>query len=613
MSEACRIGHAALRRAAPACLRWPVVFGLLAVLVPAAAAQVSPGPLSRSHRSLEGPKQCFRCHARTAEEMRGQCLDCHKEIAWLQSNGRGLHGRPGIGECAGCHAEHGGSDASLIWFAEGEVSQFDHARAGWPLSGRHATVQCGECHQDRFRTSDAARLSRREDPANSYIGLERECVACHRDAHRGTLGTDCSECHLPTAWRATPGFDHAQTGYKLTGGHSGVECRKCHPSSVGRGAEQREGARAVSRTLPHAECSPCHRDVHQGRAGTSCSRCHTTAGFQRVREVVFDHQRTRYPLEGRHLDVKCGACHRREARATGAPSATVSLAHDRCSDCHADTHGGQFVGRGERGDCAACHRVDGWRPTTFSASDHARLGLPLEGRHAKIECAACHGPDRKGSQRALPAGTPGTARWALALGDVPCVACHADPHQGYFAAAARGPKKQDCLVCHNVEAFRPSIVDARVHRRFDFPLAGAHLATPCERCHKGMADRSPVPAIPAVARDGAAPLIFTAEGKCVSCHENPHGRQFAQRSDEGSCGACHGDRTFKPATRFDHDTGTVFPLLQAHRDVACDRCHERKEDVAGRLRMVYRPLTSVCRDCHRMPIRNRRARGNRSG
>ena len=79
-----------------------------------ARAQISPGPLSRAHQSLEGPLNCLKCHAGKAEALEKACLECHKPIATLQALKRGLHATIREQKCATCHPEHAGRDFSLI-------------------------------------------------------------------------------------------------------------------------------------------------------------------------------------------------------------------------------------------------------------------------------------------------------------------------------------------------------------------------------------------------------------------------------------------------------------------------------------------------------------------
>ena len=41
----------------------------------------------------------------------------------------------------------------------------------------------------------------------------------------------------------------------------------------------------------------------------ACARCHTTSDWKTVNKQNFDHEQTRYPLRGAHVEVKCETCH----------------------------------------------------------------------------------------------------------------------------------------------------------------------------------------------------------------------------------------------------------------------------------------------------------------
>jgi hypothetical protein len=68
------------------------IFCLLMVCVPA-QGQISPGPLSKAHQSLNGTTQCASCHQFGTSTPTFKCLDCHKEIARLLSENVGYHAR----------------------------------------------------------------------------------------------------------------------------------------------------------------------------------------------------------------------------------------------------------------------------------------------------------------------------------------------------------------------------------------------------------------------------------------------------------------------------------------------------------------------------------------
>jgi hypothetical protein len=561
-----------------------------------AMAQLSPGPLSRAHKDLDALLKCLDCHG-GEQSMADRCMDCHKAIAFLAIKGRGLHGRLPDQECSGCHVEHAGRDFALISFEEGSPEKFNHRRAGWPLDGRHADRRCEDCHKPEFQKSKTLEMSDRKDPENSYLGLDTSCVSCHADVHRRSLGLRCGECHTPVSWKELPNFDHALTGYPLTGKHTELKCEKCHNNADRQ-------AVAAPKPLPYGQCSSCHKDTHEGRLGPACSDCHVTTGFRDRGKRSIDHAHTGYPLAGKHLDVKCQGCHEKEMRP----------AYGRCLDCHTDQHADQLAGRADGGECAACHLVEGWKPSTFTVQDHDRIQFPLEGRHKVIDCALCHYPEqpRSGNTIAItpPGNKLGQAKVALRLGRPECTACHIDPHDGRLAAAFRNTDQPACTTCHGHEGFRPSTLTAQTHGTLGFPLEGAHASAPCLRCHEGIGGRPPesnmetaecTQAMPVVAPDQSPDeaLLFRADPRCISCHFNPHGGQFLSRRDGGNCGSCHDDNSFRPALKFDHNRTTRFPLLRAHGNVPCGICHERNRGDSGLATVTYRPVSLDCRECHR--------------
>lgn len=647
------------------------------ICLPVAHAQISPGPLAAAHEKLEGALQCSTCHGTGGKAgMTPRCLDCHKDIAWLAARRLGLHGTEAAQPCASCHPDHAGREFKLVTWTEGDSTRFDHRRTGWLLDGRHRTAECGDCHQAEFRRSPVAAMSRRSTSGPGWLGLDRACGTCHEDIHRGTLAVNCLECHDTRDWKPAPKFDHAKTRYPLTGKHLDVRCNECHLDPKRAIARNAAGqAIPVYRPLPFKQCSTCHEDPHRGGLGAACADCHETAGFRRVARGKFDHDRTRYPLQGRHAAVpcakchvdfstprgkkpsfssctachadphagtatlaakpvdcvachglegfrpatftvsqhrntryplegkhaqlKCGACHLKNPAGfspsrLGSSGVLMHPSAGRCRDCHGDDHGPQLAGT-EFTDCASCHRVAGWKPTTFGILNHAKLRLMLDGRHAEIACSACHGPNRPGLPPLPPRSWLGRAGVDLRPKETDCVSCHVDTHQGRFASGGARPQPAGCVACHDTRRFRPSTVDVPAHGRFAFPLEGAHRAIPCAACHQEMKRESRVSSlILASGRVQGLPFSVAARG-CEGCHTNPHGTQFAAR---GSCGSCHGVDGFRPAARFDHDRDAAFPLKGAHAAVPCLSCHVEKRNAAGTRLVIWRPLSGKCEGCH---------------
>jgi hypothetical protein len=634
------------------------------------AAQVSPGPLSKAHADLEGATKCLSCHASGSSSMDERCRECHREIEFQIRKGLGLHGQEAKTDCVLCHPDHAGSEFELITWEEGEPDRFDHRRAGWSLEGKHATLRCEQCHTPEFQKGAVMQLLMRRSATAGWLGLERDCLSCHRDYHQNTLAGDCLSCHTNEGWKPASRFGHARTVFPLTGKHIDTPCAKCH-LVPGRVELATGSGETVPRYKPVAfgDCSDCHNDVHAGQLGPRCVSCHVTDGFKVVERGKFDHSKTRYPLIGKHGVVECASCHdpqrawgnkprhdscdacHRDPHAgkatlsgqvvdcvechdlngfkpsiytvaqhgdtkyplegkhqtvacdrchTKEPEAQVLIRprYEHCRDCHRDLHGDQLARRADQGACETCHRVEGWKPSTFNVERHAETEFALAGRHAEVECAACHGPERRDLPPLPGPEILGEARVALTTVDQACRTCHYDPHDSRFEPQGARPIAAGCRACHAARAFVPSSVDAEFHGRLAYPLQGEHRAVPCVLCHEEL---KTAPATVLLTRVDGPKRLLTFETKherCDDCHASPHGDQFSHREDRGECGGCHLVDGWRPADRFDHERDAEFSLLGAHRKVTCDRCHGTTLDSEGRPFVAYRPLNKECRHCH---------------
>lgn len=595
-----------------------LALALLAVRALPAGAQVSPGPLARAHAELEGNRACFQCHppAGGHERMDDRCLTCHGEIAAMREARRGFHAKVVDRPCAKCHPDHGGREFQLVAFDEGTPGKFDHARAGYALEGAHAKVECRACHQPKNQRAAVVAKMKVKDHARSWLGLDTACASCHGDPHRGQLGLECARCHALAAWKPAAKFDHAATSYPLTGKHAQVECSKCHLApAVATTLDANGRPMPQWKPLPHGECSSCHKDPHAGRFGAACAKCHVTDDFHRINNATFDHDKTRYPLRGAHVTVACAKCH--DVKTAWGPKPPFA----RCDDCHRDAHAGQTahaalgagaaransggakIGAGAAAtgapansatDCAACHDLRAFSPSTFTVAAHQATKYPLAGAHARAKCSACHA---KGAEAS--AATLGPARVPLHPIHAICTDCHADPHRGRFSAGGARPRNEGCIACHGMERFSPSRVDAPFHAGFAYSLEGAHRAVPCATCHRELESPGATSGAATLRAAAQRALAFADDRrKCAECHRSPHGDQFAARKDRGACESCHGLDAFAPATRFDHNRDAAFKLDGAHAKVRCAGCHPTVAGANGARVVVYRPLSSKCESCH---------------
>ncbi len=612
---------------------------------PSVGAQISPGPLSGSHRALEGSAQCLKCHDRGKGVSAEKCLGCHVLLRDRVAARRGLHARPEYADCKSCHVEHQGAEADLVWWGKTGRAAFDHATTGYALAGAHARVTCEACHRERRRVAEAELRAGAASPARTFLGLPAACTGCHADPHHGQFaGRECTACHGLDAWRPAAAFDHSRARYPLTGRHAGVTCAKCHP------ADPADARRLKYSGIDFHECSACHRDPHSGRLGAGCASCHTTTGWKELDHARFDHSRTRYPLTGRHSGLACEKCHPvdradpgrlkltgidfRECSAChrdphsgrlGAGCASchatagwksydrarfdhsrtryplagrhavvacekchpagkpLQAAFARCTDCHADAHLGQLRARGDGGACEACHSVDGFTPPRYSIEDHARARYPLEGAHRAVPCDGCHGSlgDAERRHAAASAGLERISATRFRIAGTRCVDCHRDPHPPRPDGKAAG-----CETCHRPSAWRDVAFD---HSRTRFPLAGGHARVACARCHRA-----------ATAQAVTAPFALTALPlSCEGCHKDPHGGDLTRAGLASPCERCHTTGTWTP-TLFDHDRDTRFVLRGAHARVACAACHKPDPARSGGIR--YRPLPTDCKGCHAAPV-----------
>jgi hypothetical protein len=241
---------------------------------------------------------------------------------------------PEHGACAACHSTAG--------FAAPPAPDFDHAAwTGFAVLGAHAQENCTSCHPSMAARDDTHRTFGR---VADHFGEFRGCVTCHEDPHEGQFdGADlpavvqeregCARCHEETSFREFPrGFDHgAWTGFALIEGHGEASCSACHaplrrPDKLGRTWGRSNGA----------ACSDCHPDPHGGQfdvdGPADCARCHQS---DKPSYSSFDHDRdSRFPLDGRHRELACSACHLPATLPSGDEVVRYRPLGTACVDCH---------------------------------------------------------------------------------------------------------------------------------------------------------------------------------------------------------------------------------------------------------------------------------------
>lgn len=522
---------------------------------------MSPGDLSEPHAFLEGLENCKQCHGSDRKEIAKNCLSCHTFIKSQLEQKNGLHGRQDYAECELCHVEHHGREFELIYWPDG-LKAFNHSETGYDLTGEHKSLECRKCHREEMIVDRKQLSEAKRDMSRTYLGLSRDCESCHFDEHRAQLDSACQNCHTTDGWKPASGFDHSTAEFGLTGKHTEVKCEKCHRPILDV-ATSADTLYTHYTGLQFGECSACHKDIHQGRLGPNCSGCHTTSGWRTVNNASFDHDKTRYPLRGKHRALACEKCHRGgETRAR--------LAFGQCTDCHADFHEGDFTNHESQGKCELCHGVEGFRPARFTIAQHDSSDFPLLGAHLAVPCDACHFDDNAGTRKAA---------YSFSFATHNCRSCHKDPHEGKTNQWMTGG---DCRGCHTQSSWRAIDFD---HSRTDFSLNGKHLSVACRECHWNPEGDWRV-----------EKLQFKLKQQlCQDCHKDIHQGQFVT-AEVTRCEQCHSPEGWK-ALKFDHNSQSRFKLQGAHVKVPCNGCHKRES--AGEVEIIrYKPLGMACVDCH---------------
>lgn len=504
---------------------------------------------NRTNYKLEGLHKrasCASCHPpglpyakRYLGKPTAACTDCHKDP----------HGGPFASvvegdRCETCHSVQG--------FTPARYGIADHDRIRFRLEGAHRVVACGGCH-----------VEVQQQPPKLH-GTPTTCAGCHKDPHGGQFVADgapvsCSSCHGIQSFVPTVGFDHARTHFPLTGSHAKVLCTACHFRPA--------PGKPVQFNNVRESCEACHKDIHLGQfrggeqpeqgAARGCGDCHTMTPKFRI--AAFDHAKTRYALDGRHVQVACAKCHMQVMGPGGQNAVHYRLGTPACEACHHNPHlknAVPVVAPGAKGPveawtCRRCHTTRGWSAVPERVEfDHASTGTVLTGAHARAACSGCHRPaDRAGGQ--VPRA---------------CTGCHTDPHKGELGT--------QCTQCHSATNWRaPRTLPS--HETTRFPLTGAHTATECTACHTRLGRE----------------VYRGTTSICGDCHSRV--AQNIRKPDHRllgfgpGCQVCHSTFSWGPAI-VNH---TVWWALDGrHAAVDCIQCHGNG---------VWRGLSAACVSCHK--------------
>ena len=402
-------------------------------------------------------------------------------------------------------------------FSPGELSTSSSQPAGHEEFRSHSEFEneCWRCHQP-LRVKQAALCM------ECHIGIAEQIQATNGSHGAIVSVLNCYECHsdhkgkdFDPVLEAMEKYDHSIAPFSLRWHQVGydtlpVSCSACHITSP------EFGFTSGSCQECHASHSPDFIDQHVVEFGANCTGCHDGKDIM----ADFDHLNTMFPLDGKHAEARCAACH---------VSADFDHTPMDCIGCHSEplVHLNQFDP-----NCSTCHNTQAWMPALFDGQlfDHESGTAFSLVRHrvdysgATLACQGCHSP----------------SDFDVSL-DI-CKTCHAEKasefmeeHTQQFGAA--------CLDCHD-GIDRLSDFDHASR----FPLQGRHAEIECESCHEEKVFRG-------------------TPTECVHCHAEPeiHAGFFGLK-----CDYCHTADAWTPAQIRMH----TFPLDHGRQpDLACQVCH----------------------------------------
>jgi hypothetical protein len=415
-----------------------------------------------------------------------------------------------------------------------------------------------------------------------------KCVACHNEIrarinlnkgfHATIGGKHCFECHKEHHGQRfeiirfdKKLFNHSSVGFALQGAHARLECEKCHTKDriAARDIQGFSDARKQKTFLGLSqECRACHQDQHRGQFTQQCSACHAFDKWKPASK--FNHADTKYPLTGLHEKVACLRCHKNTFE-DGKTVRYTNVEHGSCRACHADPHKGKFPQ-----ECDRCHTTSGFLQVKGGVFNHSVTQFPLKGKHAHLKCDQCHSP--------IPTVKNISGELGFHITKFrQCKNCHTDAHAGQFTTRTDNGR---CEACHTENGFTIVQFTTVDHAKTKFPLTGAHIATPCVKCHLA----GKVHAL------STRQFRWTGALTCTTCHADIHKGQFAARMTNG-CETCHKTDSWQ-AVNFSHEK-TNFPLRGKHVRIECSRCHKKTDNQISTMQFARTP--NRCYDCHKEP------------
>ena len=531
-------------------------------------------PLTAGHANVP----CQQCHVNNNYHLQIAATDCGNAgchlTTWQQTNNP-PHASAGptfaAANCSQCHN-------TASW----TTATFNHAVTGFPLTNAHATVACTQCHVNNNYNLQIAPT----DCGNAGCHLttwQQTNNPVHSTAGSAFGAANCSQCHDTITWTDMTTFNHAVTGFTLTGAHVTTPCTQCHvnnnytlqiaPTDCGNSGchlKDWNSTQTLGGSVPN--------HITAGFPITQCSTCHNTTSWS---SATFDHSTTGFPLTNSHQMAPagkvtaCAQCHINN-------NYNLQIAPTDCgnSGCHLttwqQTNNPVHPSAGPAfavGNCSGCHDTIAW--TDQTGFNHSVTGFALVGTHATTPCAQCHTNNNYN------------------LTSTDCLGCHQSSWNSTQTLGGNVPNHvaanfpstaSACSTCHPITTWADGKFD---HSSTGFPLTNSHQLAPagkvtgCTQCHVG-----------------GNYSLTTQPTDCGNsgCHlttwqqtNNPTHSSAGSAFAAANCSTCHDTITWTDNT-FNHSV-TGWPLTGVHVTTPCASCHTNNN-------YNFTSANTACYPCH---------------
>jgi hypothetical protein len=350
----------------------------------------TPFALTGYHATMLTSNQCAQCHVNNNYNLtvgNPVCWGCHQSDYNTLATNPNHSAAQFPQDCSMCHS-------TIDWSG----ATFTHPSSPLALTGYHGNMlannQCTACHTG----------------TTPYAATPSDCWSCHQNDYNNLATNpphaaqgfphDCSGCHTFVDWSGAT-FNHASTGFALTGAHTTQACTACHNATNGN----------YNLTAAQTACWTCHQADYNGTTNPphatagfpqDCSQCHSTAATTPPwAGATFTHPSTPLALTGYHATMlannQCSSCH------VGGGAAAYTNTTTVCYNCHtADWNGTSNPGHAAAHSvqptafpqtCDSCHTFIDWTGAKFTQHDTITPGFRIySGQHNGRwqNCTDCH-------------------------------------------------------------------------------------------------------------------------------------------------------------------------------------------------------------------------------